>query len=84
MNAPVPPPLAPPPLAPRSLRLHASDNVVIAVDVLPEGQIIEGVRVKVRIPRGHKLAMKGIAPGEAVLKFGQIIGFASAPIEPGD
>jgi len=79
MNAPVPPPLAP-----RSLRLHASDNVVIAVDALPEGQIIEGVRVKVRIPRGHKLAMKGIAPGEAVLKFGQIIGFASAPIEPGD
>ncbi|MCA3642586.1 MAG: altronate dehydratase [Methylobacterium sp.] len=84
MNAPVPPPLAPPPLAPRSLRLHASDNVVIAVDLLPEGQIIEAVRVKARIPRGHKLAMKGIAPGEAVLKFGQIIGFASAPIEPGD
>ncbi|MFY8157109.1 MAG: UxaA family hydrolase, partial [Rhabdaerophilum sp.] len=79
MNAPVPPPLAP-----RSLRLHASDNVVIAVDALPEGQMIEGVRVKARIPRGHKLAVKGIAPGEAVLKFGQIIGFASAPIEPGD
>jgi altronate hydrolase len=79
MNAP-----APPPSVPRSLRLHASDNVVIAVDALPEGQRIEGVLVKARIPRGHKLAVKGVAPGEAVLKFGQIIGFASSPIEPGD
>ncbi len=68
---------------PRSLRLHAQDNVLIAVDTLPEGLVVEGVRAVARIPRGHKLAVADIATGEPVRKFGQIIGFASSPISPG-
>jgi altronate hydrolase len=74
----------PPSATPRSLRLHADDNVVIAVDTLPEGFTIEGVSAKARIPRGHKLAVSAIPAGEAVRKFGQIIGFSSAPIMPGE
>jgi altronate hydrolase len=74
----------PPSATPRSLRLHADDNVVIAVDTLPEGFTIEGVSAKARIPRGHKLAVRGISAGEPVRKFGQIIGFASVPITPGE
>jgi altronate hydrolase len=74
----------PPSATPRSLRLHAEDNVVIAVDTLPAGFTIEGVSAKARIPRGHKLAVRVIPAGEPVRKFGQIIGFASAPIAPGE
>ena len=33
---------------------------------------------------GHKIALTPIAVGEPALKFGQIIGFASAPIRPGE
>jgi altronate hydrolase len=69
---------------PRSLRLHAQDNVLIAVDTLPEGLVVEGVRAMARIPRGHKIAVATIATGEPVRKFGQIIGFASSPIAPGE
>jgi altronate hydrolase len=57
---------------------------VIAVDTLPEGFTVEGVGAKARIPRGHKLAVRGIPEGEPVRKFGQIIGFASKAITPGE
>lgn len=69
---------------PRSLRLHSDDDIVIAVDTLPIGLVIEGVAASARIPRGHKLAVKPIAVGAPVRKFGQIIGFASAEITPGE
>jgi len=68
---------------PRHLRLHASDNVIVAVDSLQAGQKIDGVVVTDRVPRGHKLAARVIAEGEPVRKFGQIIGSASKRIEPG-
>jgi altronate hydrolase len=73
-----------PATAPRFLRLHSDDNVLIAVDTLPEGFVAEAVRASQRIPRGHKLCVSAIATGEAVRKFGQIIGFAASPIAPGE
>jgi altronate hydrolase/galactarate dehydratase len=68
------------------LRLHPSDNVVIALADLAEGLEIasEGVQTRQRIPRGHKIATKVIAPGESVRRYGQIIGQATARIEPGE
>lgn len=69
---------------PRTLRLHADDNVIVAVDTIPQGAPIAGLAAAARVPRGHKMAMGPIAEGEPVRKFGQIIGFASKPIAPGD
>jgi altronate hydrolase len=37
-----------------------------------------------RIGMGHKLALKAIKKGDAVYKYGQIIGFASREIAPGE
>lgn len=68
----------------RTLRLHDQDNVLIAIDALPEGLMIDGARVSGRVPRGHKVAVSGIAPGQPIMKFGQTIGFASSPISPGE
>ena len=68
---------------PRTLRLNAGDNLVVAVDAVPLGATAAGVTASARIPRGHKLATTTIARGEPVLKFGQIIGFASEDIAPG-
>jgi altronate hydrolase len=69
--------------------LQQSDNVAItrrALDrqsslVLPDGA---SVVCPVAIPFGHKVAVREIAAGEPVRKFGQIIGVATKPIRAGD
>ena len=68
------------------IRLNPEDNVAVArgrIDPAESPQI-EGVRPLARIPRGHKMALSAIAEGEAVVKYGQIIGFASRDIPAGD
>ncbi|MBS0248073.1 MAG: altronate dehydratase [Proteobacteria bacterium] len=69
---------------PRIIRLSAEDNVIVAVDQVPQGSSASGVTALARIPRGHKMAIVPIAVNEPVRKYGQIIGFASKPIAPGD
>jgi altronate hydrolase len=71
---------------PLIIRLNPADNVVIAMCPLIPGTAIgsEGVTVKAAVPAGHKLATRAIAAGEPVLRYGQIIGFASAAIGPGE
>jgi altronate hydrolase len=68
---------------PRALRLHATDNVIIAVEEFTPGAAPMGVTAVERVPRGHKMAAAPIAEGEPIRKFGQIIGFAAKPIAPG-
>jgi len=72
------------PAAPRTLRLSPADNVVVAVDAIGAGVDAAGVAALSRVPRGHKMAAAPIAEGEPIRKFGQIIGFAKAPIAPGE
>jgi altronate hydrolase len=66
------------------LRLHPSDNVVVAVGDLRPGDMVDDVKITARIVRGHKAAVRLIKMGEPALKFGQIIGFATQDIAPGD
>jgi altronate hydrolase len=66
------------------LRLHPTDNVVVAVADLSPGDIVDDVKIIRRIPRGHKAAVRAIAKDTPALKFGQIIGFATQDITPGD
>ena len=68
---------------PRALRLNEADNIVVAVDAFAPGFTYAGTVASERVPRGHKMAIAPIAEGEPVRKFGQIIGFASQPISPG-
>jgi altronate hydrolase len=69
--------------SPRTIRLAPDDNVVIAVDQIAPGATASGATACERVPRGHKMAIAAIAEGEPVRKYGQIIGFASKPIAPG-
>ncbi|HTU44150.1 MAG TPA: altronate dehydratase family protein [Bryobacteraceae bacterium] len=68
--------------------LHPRDNVAVARVRLDSGQQVEagGVTVLTRtaVPAGHKVALHAVAPGEAVYRYGNIIGFATRAIEPGD
>jgi altronate hydrolase len=69
-----------------TIRLHAEDDVVIARVELPAGTLVaqENVRAAVRIPAGHKVAVRAVAKGQPVHRYHQIIGFATQPIERGD
>ncbi len=69
----------------RVIRLHPNDDVVVTLDQLITGAFVEseGLAVAGLIPPGHKVATRAIAAGEAVRRYGQIIGFASKPIAPG-
>jgi altronate hydrolase len=67
------------------IRLHPDDGVVIArAALLPGTPVAEGVVARARIPAGHKVAVRPHGAGEAVRRYGQIIGFATAPIAPGE
>jgi (2R)-sulfolactate sulfo-lyase subunit alpha len=71
---------------------HDTVGVVVVEDVKP-GQELEGwlmetdetIRVKAvdAVPLGHKVALKDIAEGETVLKYGADIGVAKATIKKG-
>ncbi len=69
--------------SPRALRLNEADNIIVAVDGFAPGFAYGAATASERVPRGHKMAITPIAEGEPVRKFGQIIGFASKPIAPG-
>jgi altronate dehydratase large subunit len=68
--------------------LHPDDSVSIAAGDLPAGQVVPGsagpIRLQQRIESGHKYARRAIATGEIVLKYGQPIGRAVAPIAAGE
>ena len=69
-----------------TIRLHPEDDVVIARVELPAGTLVpkESVRAAVRIPAGHKIAVRAVAKGQPVHRYNQIIGFATQPIAPGE
>lgn len=68
-----------------AVRLHPADNVVVAPRRIAKGALVarEGVTAIDSIPMGHKVATQGIATGEIVRKYGQVIGVATADIAPG-
>ena len=69
------------------LKLHAEDNIAIVKLPISEGSEfgVNGHAIKAldTVPFGHKIATVPIAKDEAIRKFGQVIGFATEPIEPG-
>jgi altronate hydrolase len=66
------------------IRLNPQDQVVIARRALVPGEIIEGdVTARDPITAGHKVAVAAIAKGAPVRRYGQIIGFATTDIAPG-
>jgi altronate hydrolase/galactarate dehydratase len=67
------------------IRLHGSDNVVIALQDLTAGSHPAEVVAPLpgAVPRGHKIAARAIAKGEEVIRYGQIIGQATEDIAPG-
>jgi altronate hydrolase len=67
-----------------TILLHPTDNVAIARVPVSAGMAVRGVTTRAAIPAGHKVAIREIAAGENVVRYGQFIGRARTRIEPGD
>jgi len=78
----------------KAIQIDDSDSVATVtsevkegerVDVLsPEGSVLDSPKVTRDVPFGHKIALKDIAPGEEIVKYGEIIGVASTDIKVGE
>lgn len=76
---------------PAVLLLDSRDTVAVALVPLSPGAAAEvrrgaeTVRVVVEslVPFGHKVAVASMEAGGPVIKYGEVIGFATAPIRPG-
>ena len=74
----------------RLLMLAPDDDIAVALDDLAPGERLDSpsghqlLTVRGPVPRGHKVALREVAAGAPVHKYGQIIGVAAAPISAGE
>lgn len=73
-----------------AFQIHETDNVATALSVLSSGTVeltgetcADSVQALEEIPDGHKIAVRQIAKGEPILKYGVSIGTATKDIEKG-
>ncbi|MDB4746450.1 altronate dehydratase family protein [Verrucomicrobia bacterium] len=71
-----------------AIRLRQNDNVAVlkatvktGAKVVWDGDSLDSRQI---IPAGHKIALTSLSDGEALIKYGQTIGFAKGSIQPGD
>ncbi|MCL4535970.1 MAG: UxaA family hydrolase [Bacteroidetes bacterium] len=73
---------------PRAMLLDSTDNVATALMDLSAGSRVSvggrEVTLASAIPFGHKFAINDIPVGGPVVKYGETIGLAKAPITRGD
>ena len=69
--------------APGLLTLHPDDDVAVALRPLEAGERLE-VEIAEAIPRGHKVALREMAAGAEIRKYGWPIGRLTAPVGPGE
>ena len=71
----------------RILQIHSRDNVAVALSEIAKGEQLTAGELEIAaaeaIPQGHKIALKAIAAGENVIKYGYPIGHALADIAQG-
>src|SRR5580692_10262136 len=71
---------------PLYIQVDSRDNVAIIANPegLPEGAgFPSGLTLRERIPQSHKVALRALDKGDPILRYGQVIGYASRRIEPG-
>ena len=70
------------------LILDPRDNIAVCLADLAEGDVIMQdditITVKNKIPRGHKIATAEIAKNDGIIKYGERMGHAIAPIAVGE
>lgn len=76
----------PPSEKPLFIQVHDADNVAIVVNTqgLPAGTRFDsGLALTEHVPQGHKVALLAIPQGGAIVRYGEVIGYALRPIAAG-
>jgi len=76
----------------KTIVLNTRDNVATALADLEAGTslVLEAggksitVKLNAAVPFGHKFSLARLEPGAKVIKYGEVIGEATAVIHPGD
>lgn len=72
----------------RGIRIDSCDNVGIVLEHVEPGDKVDfggfSITARQAIDLPHKIALKEIAVGERVIKYGSVIGYATAPIACGE
>jgi altronate hydrolase len=75
-------------LAAKAILLGPGDDVAVAKESLAAGTKLNFkgtcIELSTDVPQGHKIALRTVAVDAPVRKYGQIIGFATREIAPGD
>ena len=78
-------------MTPRAFQIHPNDSVAVLLDDAQPGPVsilgsplASPVSINQPIRLGHKMAVRSLEPGEAVIKYGVRIGHATKPIAVGD
>jgi altronate hydrolase len=70
------------------LILDPRDNIAVCLVDLNQGDVIEqddiSIKVLNKIPRGHKIASRPIEKNDGIIKYGERMGHAVAPIAVGE
>ena len=67
------------------IKINENDNVVVALVPLAKGfELSDGTVLNEDVDLGHKIALRDIQRGEAVIKYGNLIGYATKDIRRGD
>ncbi|MFC4277789.1 galactarate dehydratase [Achromobacter aloeverae] len=72
--------------APLYIRIHDDDNVAIVVNDggLPVGtEFPDGLVLLEHVPQGHKVALRDLAPGDAIIRYHVTIGYAAQELPRG-
>lgn len=72
--------------APLYIKMDSSDNVAVVVNDggLPAGAVFPcGLKLREQVPQGHKVALADLKAGEAIIRYGEIIGYAASDIKQG-
>ena len=76
----------------KAVILNAKDNVATALADLKAEDILElnagdtklTIKLTAPVPFGHKFSLANMESGSSVIKYGEVIGIATATIQPGD
>ncbi|EAX47017.1 Galactarate dehydratase [Thermosinus carboxydivorans Nor1] len=71
---------------PLYIKVNSKDNVAIIVNTggLPGGTTFPcGLQLREHVPQGHKVALTDLAQGDAIIRYGEVIGYAVRPIAKG-
>lgn len=75
----------------RGIVLHPTDNVATLIDpgdaqatCQLQGEKTGSIKLAAALPFGHKVALTPMKKGDAVIKYGMVIGKLTADVAPGE